>query len=143
MKKLLLALAILVTSVAGFAQKYTRDVNVLPAKAQTFIKNNFKKDINHIKVENKTFGKKEFDVILNNGTEIEFDHDGNWKSIDCGNSAVPSSVVPVQITNYVNQNYKGQKIVEIEIERNKYDVQLSNGLDLEFDRSGRFLRIDD
>ena len=62
--------------------------------------------------------------------------------MDCGNNAVPSSVVPKAISDYVSRNYKGQKIVELEINKNNYEVQLRNGLELKFDRSGRFLKAD-
>lgn len=143
MKKILLMFAIIIASLSAYARDtYSRDASVLPAKAQTFIKSNFKKGINHIKIDSKTFGGKEYDVILNDGTEIDFDNDGAWKSIDCGNASVPASIVPKAISNYVKKNYKGKRIVEIEIDRNKYEIQLSNGMELEFDRAGNFLKVD-
>lgn len=144
MKKLLLAIILLLTGVtASVARDYvTTDVNVLPVAARTFLKNNFKKSVNHINVDKQTFGGTEYDVILNDGTEVEFDGDGRMKSVDCGNNAVPSSVVPKAISDYVSRNYKGQKIVELEINKNNYEVQLRNGLELKFDRSGRFLKLD-
>ena len=84
----------------------------------------------------------EVTVVLKDGTEIEFDADGSWESVDCGASAVPASVVPKAIATYVKNNYRGAKIVEIEVDRKGYDVKLSTGLELKFDRAGKFLRID-
>lgn len=144
MKKLMMILAVLVMAVGtAVAREFsTTDINVLPAKARTLITNTFKQKVNHIKVDKKTFGSDEYDVILTNGSEIEFDAEGSWKSVDCGINAVPASLVPKAIAQYVKSNFKGAKIVEIEIDRRTYEVQLSNGIELEFDRSGRFLKAD-
>lgn len=145
MKKLL-SLILLVACVAlpmAARDKVTRDVNVLPAAARTLINTHFgKTGVNHIKIDKKTFGGVEYDVILNNGTEIDFDSKGQWKEIDCGADAVPSALILKSISDYVAKNYKGQKIVKIEVDRSKYEVELLNGTDLEFDRSGKFLRVD-
>lgn len=144
MKKIILCLAfILAICLSAIARdQVTRNVSALPTKAQTTISQNFKAKVNHIKIDSKVLGGKEYDVILNDGTEVEFDKDGNWKEIDCGTNAVPSGLIPKAIQNYVSTNYKGQKIVQIEVDRSKYKVELLNGVDLEFDRSGRFLRVD-
>lgn len=138
-------LAVLLCSVTTVVARdsVTRDVNVLPAKAQAFLKSNFKKGVNHIKVDSKALGGKEYDVILNDGTEVEFNKEGSWESVDCGSSAVPSAIVPKMIRDYVSKNYKGQKIVEISVDRRGYEVQLYNGRELKFDRAGNFKRVDD
>ena len=99
--------------------------------------------MSHIKIEKHTFGGTEYDVILVNGTEVEFDSDGKWTEIDCGHNAVPAALIMKPIRDYVAKNYKGLNIVKISVERSKYEVELSNGLDLDFSRSGEFLRIDD
>ena len=74
---------------------------------------------------------------------VEFDSDGKWTEIDCGHNAVPAALIMKPIRDYVAKNYKGLNIVKISVERSKYEVELSNGLDLDFSRSGEFLRIDD
>ena len=144
MKKIILTLVIaMIASCTAMARKYTTtNVAELPAKAQTFLKANFKKGVNHINIDKKTFGGADYDVVLKDGTEIEFDADGSWESVDCGASAVPASVVPKAIATYVKNNYRGAKIVEIEVDRKGYDVKLSTGLELKFDRAGKILRID-
>lgn len=116
----------------------------LPSAAKTTLKKNFpKQTVNRIKVESHFIGGDEYEVILSNGTEIEFDKDGEWKEVDCGHVAVPGAFVLKSIAQYVGRNYSGQKIVKVSKERNKYEIELSSGLDLEFDRSGKFLRVDD
>lgn len=146
MKKFLcLALVALMSVAAASARdKVYRDAAILPSSAQKTLKQAFPKvAVNHVKVDTNILGKADYDVVLNNGTEIEFNSDGDWKEVDCGNSAVPAMFVLKPISNYVNSNYKGAKIVQINKDRNDYEVELSNGVDLKFDRAGKFLRIDD
>lgn len=145
MKKLILIIALIAVAVLPMAarDKVTRDINRLPATAQTTIRNYFgKKTVNHIKIDKKTFGGADYDVIFNDGTEIDFDSDGNWTEIDCGTRSVPDGLVLRPIRNYVKTNFGGKKIVSIEVSRNKYEIELSNGVELEFDRSGNFKRAD-
>lgn len=145
MKKLLsLLMAVaLVCGVASAKDRYTKNVNELPAAAVQFLKANFPKHtVHHIKIDKKAFGGSDYDVILSNGTEIEFDAKGNWTEVDCGNEAVPSGVIMKSIASYVKSNYSGAKIVKIEKGSRDYDVELSNGIDLKFGRDGSFKRVD-
>lgn len=145
MKKILFALAFLVAAVGGaFAgDKVTHDESVLPQGAQTTIKNNFDSRISMIKVD-KEFGRiHEFDVILTDGTEITFDSKGNWKEIERDNrKSVPASFIPQGVRDYVKKNQSSTHIVGIEKERSGYEVKLSNGLDLKFNKEGQFLKYD-
>lgn len=78
--KTIAIIALMALSTFGFAQKKVINNNQLPANAQTFIKNNFA--INQISStieEQESLFSKEYKVILNNGTEIEFDKSGNWE----------------------------------------------------------------
>lgn len=147
MKKFLLTLLAIVATVtvaSAAREKVSRDVTDLPKEAQITLSRHFPKaGVSHIKIEKHTFGGTEYDVILVNGTEVEFDSDGKWTEIDCGHNAVPAALIMKPIRDYVAKNYKGLNIVKISVERSKYEVELSNGLDLDFSRSGEFLRIDD
>ena len=144
MKKLLLILAIVIGVFSMPARdSYTHDVNVLPTAAQSILKNNFKAEVSHIKIE-KDWGKvSEYDVILTDGSEITFDSAGNWKDIEVKRSAsVPEKFVPAEITTYVKQNQKNSRITGIEKNRAGYEVELSNGVEMKFDINGKFLRYD-
>ena len=108
MKKILLILAMIVGVFAASARDtYSHDINVLPVAAQTTIKNNFKADISHFKIDKDLGRISEYDVVLTDGTEITFDKNGNWKDVEVRrNGAVPSALVPKDIATYVNQNQK-------------------------------------
>jgi len=111
----------------------------LPQAAQTFINQYFGKlQIAYIQKDNDSY-----DVKFSNGFEVDFDKKGEWKDVDCQTSQVPAGIVPANIRNYVNTNYKGSFIVQIDRDHNEYEVELNNGLDLVFDKNGDFKRIDD
>lgn len=146
MKKLIAIFAVALMSVLPIAarDRVTSDESVLPAPARELIQKYYGKvGVNHIKIDSNMFGKSDYDVILNNGTELDFNDEGTLKEIDCGRAAVPNDLVLKPIRDYVAKNFSGKKIVAMDIKSNKYEIELSNGLDLEFDRSGKFLRIDD
>ena len=146
MKKLLMIVALVIMAIApSYARdEVTRDANVLPEQAKNILKTHFPKiHINHIKVDKHTFGGDDYDVVLNDGTELDFDNKGNLKEIDCGASAVPATLILKPIRDYVANNFSGQKIVTLDINSNYYDIELSNGVDPVFDRAGNFKKIDD
>ena len=62
---------------------------------------------------------------------------------DCRREAVPSVIVPQQIREFVTAKYPNQKIVGVSRDRRGYDVQLSNGYELGFDRKFRLVDFDD
>lgn len=138
----IIGIAIVLIANFAFAQEVIIPFNQLPAKAKTFINQHFKgvKVMNVI--QDKDVFSKDFDVNFENGTKIEFDRTGNWKEIKTLSGSVPSSLVPAKIKQYISNNYKGANIVEINKDAYKIDVELSNGVDLDFDKNGNFLRID-
>ena len=114
-------------------------VTQLPAQAQTFIKTYFAdKTVAYAKQD----GAK-YEVKFNDGAEVEFDRKGNWDNVDCKFTAVPDAIVPEQIKNYVAANHPGALITKIDKERYGYEIELSNSLELKFDRNFNLFDIDD
>lgn len=145
MKRMIIAaMASVVVCMSACAEK-TQLVkfNELPQKAQTFIETYFNAaDISFVKME-KDGLHNDYDVRMTDGTEIDFDHDGSLEQVDCNTKAVPAGIVPEKITTYVAEHFTGAFIVKYEIDRRELKVELNNSLDLEFDKQGNFLRIDD
>jgi len=130
-------------SVPAFAKDKIIPANQLPAQAQTFVQTHFpEQSISYAKID-KDFGKKTYEVRLANGVELEFDKSGSWDKVDCKNRAVPAKLVPAAIANYVKKNFAGITIVKIDKERNGYEVELSNDLDLKFNSKGKLIKVDD
>lgn len=145
MKKLLFILTMVACVFTASARdKYTHDVNVLPTAAQTTIKNNFKAQVSHIKVD-KDWGRiSKYDVVLNDGTEITFDSKGNWKDIEVRrNASVPAVFVPDAIATYIRHHQKDVTVTGIEKKKSGYEIELSNGVDMKFDSQCRFKGYDD
>lgn len=146
MKKILLAVALLLTiATSAFASKDKAiTFNQLPGKAQTFIKSYFAKvDVSFAKMDKEIFDT-EYKVLLTDGTKLEFDGNGEWKSVDCRYADVPGDIVPQQIRKLVEQKYPGTKIIKIEKEdRGRIEVKISNRFKLEFDSLYRLIDMDD
>jgi hypothetical protein len=140
--KLVLALALLSGFTAN-AQKKNITIKELPANAQTFLSKNFPKQTATYAIEDKGMISTDYEIMLSNGVEIEFDSKGNWEDIDGNKTALPESILPKAIADYVNKNYKGQGVEKIEKEGWGYKVEFLNDLELKFDNNGKFLRIDD
>ena len=146
MKKSVFFLAALVCmmmqTVSTFANDRLIPAEQLPAAAKTFIQKTFPgQAISYAKIDFD--GRKKYEVRLSNGTEVEFDKNGTWDKVDCNVTAVPANLVPANIANYVKSNFPGAKIVKIDKERYGYEIELSNDLELKFNKSGQLFNIDD
>lgn len=118
-------------------------VGQLPTKAQTFISTYFKgHKIALAKVESDLFSKS-YDVIFTDGDKLEFDKRGDWVEISCKKEGVPMQAVPEAIRLYVQLNYESTKILKIERSSKEYEVELSNRLELTFDKEFHLIDIDD
>lgn len=142
MKKLfaIIMMVVALTTACEARDHFTRDVSVLPTQAQQTLKKYFTK-VNHIKIDKGLLGVDGYDVILTDGTEVEFNSNGDIKEVE-SYKGVPKALMPKALTEYVARNHSGAKIVKLDVDRNKYEIELDNGIELEFDRSGRFLRMD-
>lgn len=113
----------------------------IPTAIQSYIKKHF---------PNQTISKAEVDldglspnyeIKLDDQTELEFNSQYQIIKIE-RNSALPQSVIPQKIADYVKTNYPGNVITEWEVEGKIQQVGLDNDLDLEFTMKGDFIRID-
>ncbi len=117
-------------------------VNQLPQPAQQFIRQHFSdRKIALVKMETD-FMKKSYDVLFADGSQIEFDSQGNWKEVDCKLTEIPAAILPTPISTYITSNYPGVSAVKIEKDRREYEVKLSNRIELTFDRQYNLIDID-
>lgn len=145
-KTLLFALIVVFVTVSCSARDlYTHDVNVLPQAAQKIISTHFPNlQISHIKIDKHTFVDDDYDVVLTDGTEIEFDGKGNLEGIDCGRMGkVPDALIPKAILNYAKEHYPNQNIIKYDVKRKGYEIEIQSGLELIFNKQGVFQYLDD
>ena len=138
MKKFLFFLmALLCLGGAAKADSYTIDRDKLPVKAREMIEEYFPKaKIGMIKVDKHLFKKTDYDVKLVNGTKIEFNNAGKWTSVDCKNRQVPDGLVMRTIRIYVKKNCNGAFITKIENKLSGYEIELSDGVEMKFNKLG-------
>lgn len=139
--KIAFAALLLGLAVSANAQKKIES-SELPKAAQDFLQKHFshtsieraKKDAEH--------GEKGYEVKLKDGTEVEFWKDGSYREVDGGKNPIPTAFIPESIKEYVAKNYPNEKITHIDYGHKDLDVDLTNGIDLEFTKEGKFLKVD-
>lgn len=143
MNKLIMVVALAILSLNVSAQDKVVPFGKLPKKAQTFVSTYY--DVNQVSyvVLDKEFLSTSYKVKLNNGIEIEFDDKGQWTEVDAELKAVPSEIVSPKILAYVKKSFPNNEIVQIARDSRKIEVELTNGIDLVFNKKGDFIRIDD
>lgn len=117
-------------------------VNALPAKAQTLLSQHFNGQKVMLATIESGVVSRSYDVVLQNGTKLEFDKKGNLTEIDCKQATVPAKLIPQAIRNYLKENYPAQAVKKIEMNKNEYEVELANGLDLTFNKHFQLIDID-
>ena len=145
MKKILFAIIALfgfgVSNVAADNDKLVSR-NELPAQAQKFINDNFSKvKLTYAKLE-RDFLERSYEVVLEDGTKLEFTSKGAWKEVDCRFDEVPAAIVPEAIKSYLRKNYPGEKVLKIERDRGNYELTLSNRYELTFNSDFNIVDID-
>ena len=118
------------------------NVNELPATAQTLLSKHFKGQKVMLATIESGVVSRSYDVVLRNGTKLEFDKKGNLTEIDCKRGIVPSQLIPQPIKNYLKENYKGEAVRKIELNKKEYEVELTNGIDLTFNKHFQLIDID-
>ena len=115
----------------------------LPNNAQVFIETYFNGVEVSSVIREKDDGRTTYDVLLADGTDIEFDNNGDWTSIDCFFSPLPSGILLAAITDKVEELHPGATIHGVDKEVGGYAVEvLDNGVewDMYFNLQGDFGR---
>ena len=140
MKKILslLVLALVAVQFSFAKDVITKDMNQLPLPARNFINSNFTKP--QVMMEST-----KYEVVLMDGTEIDFDSKGNWEEVSAKKGqTVPVSIVPGFAVNYLKaHNFVNEGVTKVERDRKGYEIELSTGLSFKFDKKGKFIKADD
>lgn len=146
LKKITGLVSIVLLLVGGFtfAQDKAISQEQLPKSAKSFLTTHFRGiSAGSVIEDREIFGVDEYKVLLSNGIKVEFDSKGYWKEVDGKHQKVPYGFIPATIRNYVAKSFPNTHIIKIERKSWSYKAELSNGIDLEFDKNGNFKRIDD
>ncbi len=143
--KQILFLAFMISSISliGCDDKETLlDANKIPVEIKTYVEKHFsgknilqcKKDVDGLEVS--------YDVVVEGGYKLEFNRNKKIDSVK-GVSKLPDSVIPEKILSYVTSKYPGNYIIEWDLDKTTQEIKLDNKLEMVFNHSGDFLRIDD
>ena len=143
MKKIIVLIAALAVACLTVAscKKVIPSVE-LPQPVQSFLQTEFA----GIPVSYAIAELCEYEVMLADGSELEFKKNGEWKKIDMKHAAVPAGVIatlPPTIPSYLDACFPGVPVEKIEKGCSGYKVELMNDLELRFSSKGVFRRIDD
>lgn len=139
--KNIFAVLLLFVVMTAFSQKKIT-VAELPPGAEDFISKHFPKATISIAKKDREHGEKGFEVILSDGTEVEFWKDGKWREVDGHGKPIPTAFIAPSIVEYVAKNYPNNKITHIDYGHKDVDVDLTGKIDLEFSKEGKFLKGD-
>ena len=92
MKKILISAAILFASIATASaddRERPTTVDKLPANAQQFLSQHFKNLSVAFVVEDPKMVGSEYEVTYTDRTEVDFNPQGEWTSVECKYNAVP------------------------------------------------------
>ena len=139
---LLLTILPLISSTARAEKDRPITFEQLPQKAQQFIQKYFAEEKIAFAKSERDFFEIDYLVVFTSGKKIEFLRSGDWEKVDCRYSAVPTELIPAQITNKIKELYPEATVTVID--RGKYDIEtkLNNGLELTFDLKYNLLDID-
>ena len=115
----------------------------LPDSAKNFVKTNFPSaKVLYSSVDDDIIAP-DYEVILDNGFEIQFKNDGQLESVDANLGAIPEAIIPEAINSYIKANYPDVTYKEYEVGIRSYEVKISNGLELTFNWEFKVIEIDD
>jgi hypothetical protein len=142
MNKITLSMILATMIFVSCAKEEIKPGDNLPTEVKTYITKHYpSQSITKSEID-KTDSTNTYEIKLNNATSLEFDYKKEIMDID-GYTELPRSVISSKIFDYVSVNYPTNLITGWEMDEGcKQEVELNNGLDLEFDLNNEFLRCD-
>lgn len=133
MKKIGMILGMMVVGIAAFA-KPAVPVDTIPQASKDFIAKNFAERV----ATYAEAGNKSWEVVLDDGTEIEFYATGEWSEIESYTN-IPASVLPEAVAKQIATTAKDEAVVKVAKKRGTYGVKLANKVYLRISENGTLL----
>jgi len=143
MKIALTSLVISLLFLTGCDKEKVVNETELPSGAREFVEAHFATaNIQQI-IKERDDLQTTYDVILDNQVKLSFDKNGDCYDAESPRALkLPDSMIPSKVLEYVQANYADHFIIEWEKDKTDQEVKLSNQVELVFNLSGTFLRID-
>ena len=139
MKKYMMLLAGLWILAGTASAKRPTQLSELPAAAQQFVRDHFADGrVKHVRMEGR-LADRDYEVVFVDGTHVRFDKHGNWDEIYTHYGKIPATVLPQKARTYMREHYPEVPMTGVEHDRKGYEIELSNGLELDFGPDGSLL----
>lgn len=136
-----LTLVLVMTAFTLFAEEKRILYSEVPAPIKSYVTTHFSSyKVVKSSIDFEGLSKK-YEIILSNGVKLEFDKKGKVTEID-SHSKLPDSVIPKKIQDYVQRNFPESYITDWSLKKKYQQIELDNGLELDFTLKGDFIRID-
>ncbi len=140
MKKLFLILTTIIL-LTGCEKETIIQGNQVPEKIKTYLETHFLNYSVLQLLEDREGFNLTYDVTLEQGYFLEFNRKMEIIEVT-GTQTIPHSVIPSVILTYVQTHFVEESILSWDLSDRIQEVTLDNGLQLEFEKEGNFLRID-
>lgn len=140
MKKLL-SIIVVIAALTSCEKEKIVPATELPNEITEYVSTHFPVNTIIQSTEDKDGFTKTYDVLLDGNISLEFNRKKEIIDIE-SLSELPNSVIPTKIKSYVETNYPNNVIIGWGLDDKNQEVQLDNGVGLEFNMNGDFLRID-
>lgn len=146
-RTLIVVLSLFAAGVAGYGlSNLVHDKPVapdqLPEKAVAFINEHFTESVIAFSKQDRDFLKVSYEVVLTDGTKIEFRRGGEWKEIDRHHERIPDGIIPQDIATKILELYPNSFATKVENDSRHIEVELNNRLELKFDKNHNLIGID-
>lgn len=128
-KKIIILFLLIVTAI------YADDMYILPNQLPNNILQFINTYFSNISIIYAEMDRKKYEVVLDNGVEIEFFRNGDLKEIEGNYTALPSNILPQAVANTAIKTYPNTVITKIKKKWNFYEVKLNNMMELYIDAS--------
>jgi hypothetical protein len=117
------------------------NVSQIPSDIQIFVSTYFSEQTIVRAIKETEGSAQTIDLYLDNLTKLEFNRTNQIVDIE-GQAKIPDSLIQENILIYVGLTYPDYYITGWELEDSHQQIQLNNGIEIEFNLNGNFLRID-
>ena len=115
----------------------------LPLQAQKVINTHFNPNEVTVVIMDDDFLETDYKVRFTNGAKVEFDKKGELTKADCGLERVPDALLPEPVRQYVAAKFPKDFVTEWSKDDSRWKAELSNHLELVFNRKFEFVGLDD
>ena len=114
----------------------------LPENVLSFIAEHFQDEKIAFAKEDRDLLKISYEIVLTDGTKLEFRRNGELKEINRHRNSIPDGIIPQAAADKVNELYPDSFITKAEYDDGELELELDNGFELKFDKNFNLAGLD-